>query len=227
MSDNNDMGLYLDYDFVVDPENIFARTNKVMELRIFIDSAASAVTGAVTGANASANASASAVTGAVTGAADFIEAYKIAISKHNTGIFFNSFYDAGFDLLCPDDMWINSSASSAKINFKVKCCAKIIYESRNRCHNTGFYMYPRSSLSKTPLRLANSVGIIDSGYRGNLIGAFDNIGNSSAYFVNKFDKLVQICAPSLVPIYVRLVEKIEDLGETTLRGCGGFGSTGK
>jgi len=196
----------LDYDFIADPENIFARANKVMELRIFIDS----------------------------DDADFIEAYRSAITKHNTGIFFNSYYDAGFDLLCPDDLGVGSSGSS-KINFKVKCCAKIIYERRNRCHNTGFYMYPRSSLSKTPLRLANSVGIIDSGYRGNLIGAFDNIGfdnigldnDSSAYFVNKFDKLVQICAPSLVPIYVRLVEKIEDLGETTLRGCGGFGSTGK
>lgn len=203
----------LDYDFVADPENIFARANKVMELRIFIDS----------------------------DDADLIEAYRSAITKHNTGIFFNSYYDAGFDLLCPDDFGVGSSGSS-KINFKVKCCAKIIYESRNRCHNTGFYMYPRSSLSKTPLRLANSVGIIDSGYRGNLIGAFDNIRgsedssfdfspsyspSSTAYFVNKFDKLVQICAPSLVPIYVRLVEKIEDLGETTLRGCGGFGSTGK
>jgi dUTP pyrophosphatase len=200
MSDKAEV--YLDYDFVADPENIFARTNKVMELRLFIDGA---------GANA----------------ADFIEAYRVAIAKHNTGIFFNSFYDAGFDLLCPEDICA-SIASPNKINFKVKCCAKIIYESRNRCHNTGFYMYSRSSLSKTPLRLANSVGIIDSGYRGNLIGVFDNIsGNSSDYFVNKFDKLVQICAPSLVPIYVRLVENIEDLGETTLRGCGGFGSTGK
>ena len=36
-------------------------------------------------------------------------------------------------------------------------------------------MYPRSSIYKTPLRLANNTGIIDSGYRGNLMGAFDNI----------------------------------------------------
>jgi dUTPase len=39
--------------------------------------------------------------------------------------------------------------------------------------STGYYMYPRSSLSKTKLRLANSVGIIDSGYCGFLIGMFD------------------------------------------------------
>ena len=36
-----------------------------------------------------------------------------------------------------------------------------------------FYVYPRSSISKTPLRMANSVGIIDSGYRGNLKFAVD------------------------------------------------------
>ena len=47
--------------------------------------------------------------------------------------------------------------------------------SNSKTFNTGYYMYPRSSLSKTKLRLANSVGIIDSGYRGNLIGMFDLI----------------------------------------------------
>ena len=37
-----------------------------------------------------------------------------------------------------------------------------------------YYLYPRSSVStKTPLRLANSVGIIDSGYRGNIKAVFD------------------------------------------------------
>jgi dUTPase len=106
--------------------------------------------------------------------------------------------------------------------------------------NTGFYMYPRSSLSKTNLRLANSVGIIDSGYRGNLIGAFDclpvsvpshnaALGNSnlSEYCVEKYKKLTQICAPGLVPIIVEIVNSIEDLGNETIRGGGGFGSTGR
>jgi dUTP pyrophosphatase len=87
-------------------------------------------------------------------------------------------------------------------------------------------MYPRSSLSKTSLRLANSVGIIDSGYRGNLIGMFDLLGIES-YEVNQYDRLVQVCAPGLVPIYVEIVDMLEDLGTHTLRGTGGFGSTGK
>jgi dUTP pyrophosphatase len=94
-------------------------------------------------------------------------------------------------------------------------------------------MYPRSSLSKTRLRLANSVGIIDSGYRGNLIGMFDcfSAGKGSLceteydYIVKPFEKLVQICAPDLRPIFVELVETEEELSSATLRGEGGFGST--
>ncbi len=101
--------------------------------------------------------------------------------------------------------------------------------------NTGYYMYPRSSLSKTPLRLANSTGIIDSGYRGNLMAMFDvinlpdNLSDSreADYFGRKLDRYVQICAPGLVPIIVEIVNSIEDLGNETIRGGGGFGSTGR
>ena len=43
----------------------------------------------------------------------------------------------------------------------------------------------------------------------------------------KFDRLVQLCAPSLIPIYVEVVENMESLGVKTQRGDGGFGSTGR
>jgi dUTPase len=45
--------------------------------------------------------------------------------------------------------------------------------------------------------------------------------------VEKYDRLVQLSAPGLVPIYVELVNTLEELGERTLRGDGGFGSTGR
>ena len=103
--------------------------------------------------------------------------------------------------------------------------------------NTGYYMYPRSSLSKTQLRLANSTGIVDSGYRGHLIGMFDVVNipqnkiiesNIEAdYFGKKYDRYLQICAPGLVPIIVEIVNSKEELGEETKRGSGGFGSTGR
>jgi dUTP pyrophosphatase len=96
-------------------------------------------------------------------------------------------------------------------------------------------MYPRSSLSKTKLRLANSVGIIDSGYRGNLIGMFDvvnidkeiqNKDMDADYYAKVNDRLLQICAPGLIPIYVEIVDGVYELGSETERGSGGFGSTG-
>ena len=90
----------------------------------------------------------------------------------------------------------------------------------------GYYLYPRSSTgSKTPLRMANSVGIIDSGYRGNIIAVFDNWLDDD-YTVQASSRVVQLCPPNLThPIVVRLVNEESELGVTT-RGNGGFGSTG-
>ena len=91
-------------------------------------------------------------------------------------------------------------------------------------HPVGYFLYPRSSTgTKTPLRLANSLGIIDAGYRGNYIAAFDNI-REAVFTVDRLQRLVQICPPNLTyPLRVELVEELEQ----TERGAGGFGSTGK
>jgi dUTP pyrophosphatase len=102
---------------------------------------------------------------------------------------------------------------------------------------SGFYTHPRSSLSKTPLRLANATGIIDAGYRGNLIGMFDCIWSNSPdspainsldsdYSSARLTRLLQICSPGLLPIYVEIVDSLESLGPNTSRGIGGIGSTG-
>ena len=85
-------------------------------------------------------------------------------------------------------------------------------------------MYPRSSLSKTALRLANCTGIIDAGYRGPLIGMFDCL--TDTHEILKFTRLLQICAPNLMPTFVRVIDTVEELGPETSRGEGGFGSTG-
>ena len=151
-------------------------------------------------------------------------------NKHNSNISANPFYDAGFDLFLPKQeneykLLNNGTLKTLKIDFKVKCCAKI-YKSQNKVFlNTPFYTYARSSLSKMPLRLANNQGIIDAGYRGNLIGMFDTYEEN--YKLEDYTRLLQICAPSLIPIYVRIVDTLEELGEKTGRGEGGFGSTGK
>jgi dUTP pyrophosphatase len=86
-------------------------------------------------------------------------------------------------------------------------------------------LYPRSSIYKSPVRLANSVGIIDSGYRGHICGVFD-LRCTPPIKVNAMERYVQLCAGTLEPFTVTVVDTIEELGMNTRRGDGGFGSTG-
>ena len=156
--------------------------------------------------------------------AEMYNAYVNAAEAHNTKMLEDPHPDAGVDLFTTEEIECFRGKTN-KVNLHVTCAARMICES-GKTYPTGFYTYPRSSTgSKTPLRLANSVGIIDSGYRGELMAFFDYAEsyNISQYIVPKFTKLIQVCAPSLVPIYV---EVVTSLGETTTRGEGGFGSTG-
>jgi len=124
--------------------------------------------------------------------------------------------DAGLDLYCPGDMEI-LPGQTVKIDFKIQCEGLSDNDDRSVC----YYLYPRSSISKTPLRLANSVGIIDSGYRGNLMAVVDNISKEH-FQIQRGQRLFQICGRYLEPIHLTLVEELSD----SERGNGGFGSTG-
>ena len=81
---------------------------------------------------------------------------------------------------------------------------------------------PRSSISKTPLRQCNSVGLIDGGYRGEIMAAVDNV-KDEPYTVEPGQRLFQLVAMDGSPIHFELVSKLTETG----RGEGGFGSTGK
>jgi len=176
-------------------EDLLYIYNKFMRLQIFVDS----------------------------GDNELKQKYKENINQYNLKLHKNiNHIDAGFDLFTPKEQ-IMYAANIQKIDYQIICAAKIL--SRDSRQNTGFYMYPRSSISKSNLRLANNVGIIDSGYRGHLIGMFD-VTYKDEVTVNKFDRHLQICAPGLIPIVVEMVNSMEELGEKTLRGDGGFGSTG-
>jgi dUTPase len=173
-----------------------------------------------------------------TAEANFLDLYQQSIAKHNQHILQNpTQYNSGFDLFVTN-VQFDPNGILCFIDFGVACAAKlyrthVIPNSPNNLlsHvNTGYYMYPRSSLCKTDLRLANSVGIIDSGYRGNLKGFFDIVplarGRPQGHDVAFGNRITQICAPGLQPIYVVLVDSREALGETA-RGSGGFGSSGR
>jgi dUTP pyrophosphatase len=69
--------------------------------------------------------------------------------------------------------------------------------------------------------MANSIGLIDGGYRGELMAVCDHIKNEP-YTVQKGQRLFQLVATDSSPIHYELAEA---LSETT-RGAGGFGSTG-
>jgi dUTP pyrophosphatase len=159
---------------------------------------------------------------------ELIDLYKNHVEKHNSSIISDTFPNSGFDLFVPNDVSFLSDTKSVMINMKVKAEMTYTDVTRNITNKSSpFLMHPRSSISKTPLMLANHTGIIDSGYRGWLIGAFRNLqfNEKTEYNVEKHTRLLQICHPLLCPVFVELVDD-ENLLSTTSRGSGGFGSTG-
>ena len=147
-----------------------------------------------------------------------IESHKKRISEQGR------YGDSGFDLLVPKFYSLETEQNPIRINMEVRC-ALFRTNSVEVDEPCGFYLYPRSSLYKFNLRLTNSVGIIDAGYRGPLAGVFDIVNKFTP--ISKYSRLVQICTPDLRPIVdIRLVDTLDELEETT-RGEGGFGSTGK
>ena len=130
--------------------------------------------------------------------------------------------DAGIDLFFPNDVRI-PKGESLLIDFEIECEMINTTAGVPRIHkNVSYMLVPRSSISRTPLRQSNSIGIIDAGYRGHIMVPVDNISNDD-HVVRRGERLFQIVHPSLKPIVVELVEDISD----SERGSGGFGSTGK
>ena len=86
--------------------------------------------------------------------------------------------------------------------------------------NSGFLLLSRSSLSNLGLSMPHSVGLIDSSYRGEILGRVFSF-NKQNTSVKQNDRLFQIVAPDLSEFKVKIVEELSD----TVRGSGGFGST--
>ena len=83
---------------------------------------------------------------------------------------------------------------------------------------------PRSGLSKkTCLRISNTPGSIDTGYRGEINILFDNIG-FEPITIHKGDRIAQLV---LEKQYQAIFIPVEKVSEDTDRGAGGFGSSGK
>jgi dUTP pyrophosphatase len=122
--------------------------------------------------------------------------------------------DSGYDLYIPNTVTLPPN-STTLVDLMIRCQ---LQASDHQIH--GYYLYPRSSISKTPLRLANSVGIIDFNYRGTLKVAIDN-RSAEPYEIKGGERLFQLCMPDLRPFKVVL----GSVNKNTDRGEGGFGST--
>lgn len=130
----------------------------------------------------------------------------------------NKIDDSGFDLYVAEDTYFYPNESTRLVPLGIRCCPNF---------NSGYYLYPRSSIFKTQFRLANSVGIIDKNYRGEIKAAIDaiNLTSDSKLLLKKGTRICQLCHPSLEPMKITFVNDFEQYLNTD-RGTGGFGSTG-
>jgi len=87
-----------------------------------------------------------------------------------------------------------------------------------------YWLSPRSSISKTPYRLANSIGLMDATYRGVVKAALTSPNSLTPISIHG-QRMVQVVQGDLMPWdSVTVVDVLP--GVVTLRGEGGFGSTG-
>ena len=120
--------------------------------------------------------------------------------------------DAGLDLYVLEDQAF-SPGETKLIKLGISCEPE---------DGKAYFLLARSSISKTPLRLANSIGLIDGGYRGEIMAPCDNIKDFE-YTVEKGQRLFQLVAADCSAISYTIEEELSE----TSRGDGGFGSTGK
>ena len=120
--------------------------------------------------------------------------------------------DAGLDLYLIED--IEFKPMETKLIKLGICCEPL--------DGKAYYLLPRSSISKTPLRMSNSIGLIDGGYRGEIMASCDNI-KDIIYTAKKGQRLFQLVACDSSPISYTIKEELT----ATSRGDHGFGSTGK
>lgn len=131
--------------------------------------------------------------------------------------------DAGLDLVCvnhyPDD------------------CGNIVYYTGLAVEIPEGYvglLFPRSSISKKSLLLSNAVGVIDSGYRGEIMAKFkpqmmyngegwEGVELNDGNMYNFGDRIVQL----IIMPYPHIEPEWADELTATDRGEGGYGSTGK
>jgi dUTP pyrophosphatase len=145
--------------------------------------------------------------------------------------------NAGYDLFLSNDIIIKPNKTYTQLGSGIKCemieeYFDINFDSINglfgfnNCkvitNNVSYLLMPRSSITKYNLIMANSVGLIDASYRGEILGRVYNLNEENIEF-KRGERLFQLVAPNLSSFNVKIVDELSE----TLRNEGGFGSTGK
>lgn len=135
--------------------------------------------------------------------------------------------DAGYDIVAIDDGTVDEQGF---IQYRTGLSV---------CPDVGYHIeiFPRSSISKYSLALANSIGLVDNGYRGEILVRFkptmsfvQNAVSVEAYVVypkiskvyKKGDKIAQLVIRKTEDADFVIVDELV----SSERGVGGFGSTG-
>lgn len=132
--------------------------------------------------------------------------------------------DSGFDVYCEAETYMNVG-DTAFLRFGItSACAAEHLSSAPKA----YWLMPRSSISKTPFICANSMGLIDMGYRGPLMGAIRMLFGDNLETIKAGTRLFQIVSGSAEPwSSVNIVRAVSEFPKPDSdRGSGGFGSTG-
>lgn len=129
--------------------------------------------------------------------------------------------DAGLDLFVCSPVTIEPKGT-VLVDMGVRCQLQSSRWCGLKRSYHSYFLWPRSSISKTPLILKNSIGLIDSAYTGNIKAAFFNTA-TEPYTLERGQRLVQLVSSDVQPFDVQFVDELR----TTSRGGGGFGSTGR
>lgn len=132
--------------------------------------------------------------------------------------------DSGFDLLSPGDT-LDFRNSSYGVEMKLGAHFAAVDKQGNP---VPYLLLARSSMSLTPLRMSNQIGLADAGYRGELIARVDCVSNNREYVVERGRRLFQVVQHNWLPWKdIIFVNSLDDLpAAPDNRGAGGFGSTG-
>ncbi len=147
------------------------------------------------------------------------------VSFYPIALYNRSDENAGFDLFTSHDVIVGQTPGFIPFGIAMRML-KVEHMPNGSSNDyiktdSHYFLLPRSSIYKSGLMMANSTGVIDKSYRGELKAPVWSMTGNTA--VERGTRLFQVVAPDMG--WIRNIRLVNSL-PTTDRGTGGFGSTG-